>query len=64
MFSLPDHCVIITLRAVCLCEYLWLRRGVYLAADSECRGGGDRSGTEPGTGGQRDGNVDHGWNCF
>lgn len=26
------------------------RAAVYLAADSECRGGGDRSGTEPGTG--------------
>lgn len=26
------------------------RGAVYLAADSECRGGGDRSGTEPGTG--------------
>lgn len=25
---------------------------VYLAADRECRGGGDRSGTEPGTAGR------------
>lgn len=48
--------------AVCLCVCLWLRWGVYLAADSQCRGGGDRSGTEPMTGGQRDGTVDQEWN--
>lgn len=49
--------------AVCLCVYLWLRWGVYLAADSQCRGGGDRSGPEPMTGGgQRDGTVDQEWN--
>lgn len=47
---------------VCLCVCLWFRWGVYLAADRQCRGGGDRSGTEPGTGGQRDGTVDQEWN--
>lgn len=46
--------------SVCLC--LWLKFGVYLAADSQCRGGGDRFGTEPRTGGQRDGTVEQEWN--
>lgn len=44
---------------MCMCV-LWLEWGVYLAADSSS--GGDRSGTEPRTGGQRDGTVDQEWN--
>lgn len=57
-----EQCFVLVCVRVCVSVYvcvlrLWLRWRVYLAADSQCRGGGDRSGTEPGTGGQKE------WGC-
>lgn len=45
---------------VCLCVFMAHMISVYIS-DSQCRGGVDRSGTDPTTGGQMDGAVDQGW---